>query len=105
MTQYQDYGYTNNKTPHPLDYWWQPLLNQLNNINHKTILDIGCGNGFLANRLIKNNYAVFGTDASEEGIKIANTTNPGRFAVQNLDRDDLPQQFINLSFNQLGAII
>jgi 2-polyprenyl-3-methyl-5-hydroxy-6-metoxy-1,4-benzoquinol methylase len=48
----------------------------------QTILDIGCGNGFVASCLTRRGFTVTGVDASEEGIRIAQKEYPGiRFHV------------------------
>ena len=55
------------------------------------ILDIGCGNGFFANRLIDAGYNVFGVDVATDGIEIANRSNPGHFFVCAVGEGELPQ--------------
>ena len=46
------------------------------------VLDVGCGNGFLAGRFLQRGYKVVGLDLSEEGIAIARKTYPAaRFEV------------------------
>lgn len=45
------------------------------------ILDVGCGNGFVANRLIRKGYDVYGIDASRQGIAIADRAGGGIAAV------------------------
>jgi len=37
----------------------------------RTILDVGCGNGEMTNRLISEGYNVYGTDGAVTGIEIA----------------------------------
>ena len=37
----------------------------------RSICDLGCGNGYLANRLAKFGYDIFGIDASKSGVEIA----------------------------------
>lgn len=41
------------------------------------ILDVGCGNGYFANYLAGKGYCVYGIDASEQGIAIANRMRGG----------------------------
>ena len=65
------------------------------------ILDIGCGNGFIANTLIKNGYNVYGIDASSEGIEIANLKNPGRFYVNDVVAATLPEEIRNIPFKTI----
>jgi 2-polyprenyl-3-methyl-5-hydroxy-6-metoxy-1,4-benzoquinol methylase len=50
------------------------------------ILDIGCGNGALAGRLLGLGYEVVGVDLSEQGIAISRKAHPkGRFEVMAAD--------------------
>jgi 2-polyprenyl-3-methyl-5-hydroxy-6-metoxy-1,4-benzoquinol methylase len=90
MTDYKDYGFYESAPAHTFGYLQEPLLAMLSKDNNKCILDLGCGNGYLANFLIANGYNAFGTDASVKGIAIANETNKGRFFVQDLSTDKLP---------------
>lgn len=47
-----------------------------------TILDVGCGNGFLAGQLARRGYRLTGVDWSPDGIALANKTHPNaRFLV------------------------
>lgn len=47
-----------------------------------TVLDVGCGNGYIASRLAEMGYSVVGVDASEEGVAIARNAHPNvRFEV------------------------
>ena len=39
----------------------------------KSICDLGCGNGYIANRLATFEYDIFGVDASKSGVEIART--------------------------------
>jgi 2-polyprenyl-3-methyl-5-hydroxy-6-metoxy-1,4-benzoquinol methylase len=99
MSEYVDYGYENDQAAHTFHYLYQPLLAMLN--KSMTILDIGCGNGYLANYLIAQGFNVYGTDASEKGIVIANKTNPGRFFVQDLATDTLPAGLNDIKFDTI----
>ncbi len=101
MSQYKDYNYFDDEATHAHSYIMQPLMQMLNNIKPQNILDLGCGNGALVNYLLSKNYEAYGTDASDAGIAIAQRKYPDRFALQNLDHEDLPQQFQNLKFNTI----
>ena len=101
MSEYLDYGFENDRLTHAYSYLMHPLLNLLEDNHDRVILDLGCGNGSLAKVLIEKGYIVYGTDASEKGIKIAGKEHPERFAVQNLESDDLPPQFRQLKFDTI----
>lgn len=57
------------------DYLLSPVLQILREFDfgtgRKRIVDLGCGNGFVASVLTKHGYDVVGIDPSEEGIHIA----------------------------------
>lgn len=55
------------------------------------VLDVGCGNGFFANRLIDKGYTVFGVDAAPDGVEIANRRHPGYFYVCAVGAEPLPE--------------
>ncbi|WP_217452324.1 class I SAM-dependent methyltransferase [Mucilaginibacter humi] len=71
MAEYKDYGFTESTAAHTFHYLKEPIVEMLNNNTSRCILDLGCGNGYLANFLISKGYDAYGTDASAEGIAIA----------------------------------
>jgi 2-polyprenyl-3-methyl-5-hydroxy-6-metoxy-1,4-benzoquinol methylase len=97
MAEYKEYGYSTVSADHTQNYIWEPLLQVLN--PEGRILDLGCGNGALVNHLLTKGLDAYGTDASEQGIALANSVNPNRFHVQDLSSDLLPDQLRNLKFN------
>ncbi len=101
MTEYKDYGFTNDQPSHNFFYLRQPLLSLLNKNTNTCILDLGCGNGHLANYLLSQGYNTYGTDASEKGIVIANQSSPGRFFVQDLSTDKLPEGLQGIKFDTI----
>lgn len=101
MAEYKDYGFTTNDAPHTFDYLLPALLSMLNRSTNKAILDLGCGNGFLANYLLKQGYNVYGTDASEKGIAIARQVNPDRFFLQDLSMGNLPEELQAVQFDTI----
>lgn len=101
MTEYKDYGYHDDKPGHIFNYIQAPLLSLLDKNKNNCILDLGCGNGYLANYLISQGYNVYGTDASVEGITIARKANQDRFFIQDLSTGKLPPQLQGLSFDTI----
>lgn len=100
MTDYKDYNWSNEEfTPAHL-YLRDAVMNLLPE-DGSPVLDLGCGNGALANYLIGRGYNVYGTDASESGIEIANRSNLGRFFIQNLEDQQLPAQLKDLKFKTI----
>src|ERR1700744_5670850 len=92
MADYKDYGFHSDGPTHNFSYQLDSLLKLIDKAKNQYILDLGCGNGYLVNYLIKQGYNAYGTDASEKGITIARQTNPERFFVQDLSSDALPEQ-------------
>ena len=101
MSEYKDYGYNDSKHTHAHAYILDRLTNMLDKNRNQTILDLGCGNGSLANVLLQKGFNVYGTDASDKGIVIANSINPGRFAIQDLSSDDLPVELASIQFDTI----
>lgn len=101
MSDYQDYGFDNADASHIFNYLLQPLMDFLGDDKDSCILDLGCGNGYLANYLISAGYHVYGTDASEKGIAIARQTHPDRFFVQDISTGKLPEALQQLKFDTI----
>jgi len=101
MSEYQDYGYADEQPFHTSAYILKPLMSLLNKDTNRCILDLGCGNGHIANYLIAKGYNVYGTDASESGILMANKQNPGKFFIQDLSIDELPEELRSLPFDTI----
>ena len=101
MNNYQDYGYESSEPDHINAYITQPILALLDKTKNKKILDIGCGNGWLAKSLIAKGYDVYGIDASETGIHIANKTHAGRFFVQIIEDNNLPKPIQHIPFDTI----
>lgn len=100
MSEYKDYGWENVEFTNAHSYLIPAIKNLLPK-NSELILDVGCGNGAVANFLIKHGYNVYGTDASEKGILLANQINPGRFFLQDLTKDGLPEELVDLHFKTI----
>jgi 2-polyprenyl-3-methyl-5-hydroxy-6-metoxy-1,4-benzoquinol methylase len=101
MTAYKDYGFPNGQPAHTFNYLQAPILSLLDKNTNQCILDLGCGNGYLVNYLVSLGYNAYGTDASKEGINIAQKTNPSRFFIQDLSTGELPNELQSLPFDTI----
>jgi len=86
---YKDYGYQSAGLGSAHGYLLPGLLAMLGR-PPGPVLDVGCGNGAIARSLIAQGYDVYGVDASESGIAIANAESPGRFFVLDVSSGELP---------------
>lgn len=100
MADYQDYNWENDALTDAHNCFMIPIINMLPT-DGSPILDIGCGNGSFANYLIEKGFNVYGTDASETGVNIANKKNPGRFFIQDLSVDELPEELKGIKFKTI----
>jgi 2-polyprenyl-3-methyl-5-hydroxy-6-metoxy-1,4-benzoquinol methylase len=101
MSEYKDYGYNNNELRYAHKYLASSILNCLDKSKNKKILDVGCGNGALADFLISKGFDVYGIDASESGIKLANAKHEGRFFLQDLSSDEVPREISDKNFDTI----
>ena len=101
MADYVDYGFHNDGPTHNLGYQLNELTAMLDKAQNRCILDLGCGNGYLVNYLLKLGYNAYGTDASAEGIDIAKKANADRFFVQDLSSDNLPAELQSIPFDTI----
>ena len=66
------------------------LIDNLYHAKSIRIVDIGCGNGYVASQLARRRHRVLGIDVSCDGIKIAQTSYPHiRFEVYSIYDDNL----------------
>jgi 2-polyprenyl-3-methyl-5-hydroxy-6-metoxy-1,4-benzoquinol methylase len=89
ILDYKDYGWTSS-SPRSSSYLFEDLKFLLASEKKSTILDVGCGNGDMANNLIDLGYDVVGIDASSSGIAAANLRNNNRFYIQDISSSSLP---------------
>lgn len=101
MADYKDYGFITGAPAHTFGYLQQPLLSLLDKGKNKLILDLGCGNGYLVNQLLKKGYNAYGTDASAEGIAIAKKEHPDKFYLQDLSTGQLPPELQSQPFDTI----
>ncbi len=90
MSEYKDYGWQDGETD-AHSYIYPTLHSMLVEYKGKRILDVGCGNGALACKLITDGFDVYGIDASVSGISIAKKKFPDRFFVQDISSEHLPE--------------
>jgi len=100
MSQYKDYGWNDSDYNHSHSYILPAIIKLVKNIN-EPILDVGCGNGAIANYLISKGYNVYGIDASASGIEQANKINPGHFFIQDIDSKKLPNEINEIKFRAI----
>lgn len=101
MSNYKDYGYRTEENACAHSYLIGTLLPLLDKSRNKTILDVGCGNGSMANFFISQGFNVYGTDASPSGISIAKQKYPDHFFIQDLSSDDLPVALQHITFDTI----
>jgi 2-polyprenyl-3-methyl-5-hydroxy-6-metoxy-1,4-benzoquinol methylase len=69
--EWHDDGPANGESGAGLAHKLVALVRQMTDV--KSICDLGCGNGYIANRLATFGYDIFGIDASKSGVEIART--------------------------------
>jgi 2-polyprenyl-3-methyl-5-hydroxy-6-metoxy-1,4-benzoquinol methylase len=62
------------------------------------VLDLGCGNGALVNRLLAEGFDAYGVDNSISGVAQASNIAPGRFWRMNIEHDELPRELREIPF-------
>lgn len=97
-TSYKDYGYQTAGLGWAHAYLLPHLRSMLGQ-TRGAVLDLGCGNGAIARALIAQGYDVYGVDASESGIAIADAESPGRFFVLDVASGELPTELAGKRFD------
>ncbi len=87
-TEYQDYGYTaagsiNGRSGVRLANKLISIISEIHDVER--ICELGCGNGYLSNRLAEAGYQVVGVDASHTGIEIATKNGSAEFIRASFD--------------------
>jgi 2-polyprenyl-3-methyl-5-hydroxy-6-metoxy-1,4-benzoquinol methylase len=76
------YGWTSADRTNAHNYILPAIIRLLPPGKQLSVLDAGCGNGFVAGKLAQLGYKVIGIDLAEDGIAIAQTNYPNvRFEV------------------------
>lgn len=90
-TDYQDYNFHDAEACHTVKYLLPCIFDLADNLGPgKRILDIGCGNGYIAGQFLRKGCNVVGVDLSETGIAIARKAYPeGRFEILEADNNVL----------------
>lgn len=101
MIEYKDYGYKTSNNACTYEYLAMNVKNFLSIQRNKTIIDVGCGNGWLASYLISQGFNVYGTDASVTGIEISKQKYPDRFFIQDISTESLPKELVNIKFDTI----
>jgi SAM-dependent methyltransferase len=86
------HAYTDANTHYHHAYVLPALLKALSGQDVKRILDLGSGNGYIANELQKAGYDVIGVEPSPESVKTASASFPNVRFFQGSAYDDLAAQ-------------
>ncbi len=95
---YKEYGWTE-KNVSSTEYIFPKLYHLLLKAKSRYVLDVGCGNGEIVNRLIAEGFCAYGIDASAEGILIGNKQNPGHFFEINIEDGIIPDSIAGITFD------
>src|SRR3954447_1903766 len=76
-SDYVEFGYRNEQPAHTAAYLLPAIMQLAPPLSQATrVLDVGCGNGYIAGQFAKRACSVVGIDLSDEGIEIARKTYP-----------------------------
>lgn len=99
-SSYKDFGWQDASKLAAHEYLFPAVRTALGKVDGP-ILDIGCGNGWIARALLAEGYDVWGVDASESGIAFASQRSPGRFFLLNIESGELPAELAGKSFKTI----
>lgn len=71
-----NYGWKTTDATEAHNYLWPAIKFQLPSVNALRVLDLGCGNGYVAGNLAELGHEVVGVDASADGIQLAASRYP-----------------------------
>ena len=86
------YGYHDDEASCAHEYLLPSVLIRLGEISQGKsikVLDLGCGNGYVASRIAEYGHLVTGVDVSSDGIKIARASFPISYHVCSVYEDNL----------------
>jgi 2-polyprenyl-3-methyl-5-hydroxy-6-metoxy-1,4-benzoquinol methylase len=90
------YGYENDNASCAHEYLLPTLFERVRHISKEQplkILDIGCGNGYVASRIAEKGHSVVGIDVSSAGIAIARASFPSiPYHICSVYEDDLSEK-------------
>jgi 2-polyprenyl-3-methyl-5-hydroxy-6-metoxy-1,4-benzoquinol methylase len=76
--QFVEFGYADATPAHTAEYLLGPLMELAAPVRAgMRVLDVGCGNGYMAGKFLASGCKVVGVDVSQEGIAVARKTYPG----------------------------
>lgn len=95
-----EYPYHSTAPCHTHRYLHEVVENCLKALGSRLVLDVGCGNGALAGRLLQLGYDVYGIDASASGIALAKAAyGEDRFWAMDVESQTLPEPLRGLAFD------
>lgn len=98
VSGYQEYAWRSDES-FGVGVVYDALRGLLDRQRNRCILDLGCGNGALARRLMDDGFDVWGVDASASGVERANSFHPGRFFRVDISTRCLPDQLREIGFD------
>lgn len=79
-----------------ISLFFKKIYQEINKVNPENIIDLGCGEGFLENFLLKKRYKakITGVDINPNSIKYAQKNNPGvKFLVDDIFNLKIKEKF------------
>ena len=93
LASVDSYGWETIKEPDSFGYIAPKIEVMLDSLNARRILDLGSGNGILANRLYESGHYVAGVEYDKSGVEISRLNFP-KISFYNLGVQDDPQAIL-----------